>query len=174
MKIVSIFDTLKPTLYSIHFDEEVQDEYHRLLEFWNDPEYLLNFFTKNQNDLKYYSIDINGAAIETYKLAKRLEESVVDASENHTLQILFKPLNNFETSINIEHQKTKAKRKWLRMYAIRIGHNCFVITGGAIKLTREMKERAHTRKELHKIDKVKDFLQANGLYDPEDFDLLEL
>ncbi len=39
---------------------------------------------------------------------------------------------------------------WLRLYAIKLEPGCYVITGGAIKLTRTMEEREHTLKELSK------------------------
>jgi len=166
-------------LYAIQYSGEIQDEYHRLFDLWSNAEYLFDFFSKHAHDLKYYSIVPTDAALETYELAERMETSIEKACIHGTrdvgqsLQTLFKPLSNHETSINSEHQKTKAKRKWLRLYAVRIGPNCFVITGGSIKLTKKMDERAHTKKELGKIDRVIDFLKEEGLYDPTDFEMLE-
>jgi hypothetical protein len=118
--------------------------------------------------------------METYSLAQKMEESISKAclhggdDISQSLQILFKPLNNNESSIEGDHQATKAKRKWLRLYAVRIAPNCFVITGGAIKLTQGMEEREHTAKELRKIPMIKGFLENHGLYDPDDFEMLEL
>lgn len=60
------------------------------------------------------------------------------------------------------------------MYAIRIAANCFVISGGAIKLTQQMAEREHTANELRKIERTKDYLIDEGLFDENDFDILEL
>ncbi len=73
-------------------------------------------------------------------------------------------------------QKSKARYKkspWLRLYAIRIASDLFVITGGAIKLTKLMEEREHTQKELCKLDLVKNFLFDQGLLDKEDFEYLK-
>jgi len=41
MKLVRIFEHAK--LYAIHYPDEELDEYHRLLELWNDAEYLHEF-----------------------------------------------------------------------------------------------------------------------------------
>lgn len=179
MKLVHIFDQAKPTLFAVQYDEETQDEYHRLLGLWYDPEYLLGFFTEYDNDLKYYQIDPYRASMLTFKLANQMETAIRAACElghkdqARSLQILFKPLNNNDRSADKDHQKTKAKKKWLRLYAVRIAANCFIISGGAIKLTASMDERPHTKKELAKIDRVVDFLKEEGLYDPDDFALYE-
>lgn len=43
------------------------------------------------------------------------------------------------------------------------------ITGGAIKLTRTMKERAHTLNELNKMEQVHNWLLANQAIDADGF-----
>lgn len=48
-------------------------------------------------------------------------------------------------------------------------HNSYLITGGAIKLTRTMQEREHTLFELHRLELVRNFLIAEGAYDLEGF-----
>lgn len=149
MKLVRIFDDAN--LYAIQYPEEELDEYHRLLELWNDAEYLLKFFETHGKDLSFYNTNPNYAARATFALASTLEEDIHNASISDpedvgsSLQTLFRPLHNNETSVDDEHQRTKAKEKWLRMYAIRIGTNCFVISGGTIKLTRMMSEREHSK-----------------------------
>ena len=40
------------------------------------------------------------------------------------------------------------------IYAIKLEPGIYVITGGAIKLTRTMQEREHTLRELAKMEKV--------------------
>ena len=58
---------------------------------------------------------------------------------------------------------------WLRVYAIRLEPNVYIVTGGAIKLTRTMQERAHTIIELEKLNSCKEFLKANGVFDKDSF-----
>ena len=55
------------------------------------------------------------------------------------------------------------------MYAIRIDTNCFVITGGAIKVTRTMQQHPETNNELQKLEKCKNYLQSKGVFDDASF-----
>lgn len=47
---------------------------------------------------------------------------------------------------------------WLRIYAIRVDVNLFVISGGAIKLTPTMNETDHLILELDKLEITKQYL----------------
>jgi hypothetical protein len=53
------------------------------------------------------------------------------------------------------------------LYAIRLAENCYLVTGGAIKLTLDMK-REHLQNELKKLEQAKLFLRSNGIDYPED------
>ena len=55
------------------------------------------------------------------------------------------------------------------MSAIRFQKNSYLITGGAIKLTRTMQEREHTLSELQKLEMVRNFLIAEGAFDLDGF-----
>ena len=59
------------------------------------------------------------------------------------------------------------------MYAIRFAGNCFVVTGGAIKLTLNM-ESPCMQEELRKLERVRQFLVDHDLLIQEDFQYLEL
>ena len=75
------------------------------------------------------------------------------------------------------HQKTKVKgqhkKSWLRIYAIRIAPNLFVIAGGGIKLTHKMEDSEHLKIELTKLEITKNYLKSVGLLDENDYELLE-
>jgi len=53
------------------------------------------------------------------------------------------------------------------LYAIRLAENCYLVTGGAIKLTPDMK-RDHLEYELKKLEHAKQFLRTNGIDYPQD------
>ena len=55
------------------------------------------------------------------------------------------------------------------MYAIRIDNNCFVITGGAIKMSQKMQDHKDTQEELKKLNKAKDYLADNDVHDIDSF-----
>lgn len=72
-------------------------------------------------------------------------------------------------------EKAKVKNRprhasWLRIYAIKLEPGCYIITGGAIKLTRTMQEREHTLAELNKMEVVRSFLLSGGAVDAEGFE----
>ena len=46
------------------------------------------------------------------------------------------------------------------------------VTGGAVKLTDRMEERPHTKEQLVRLTKVKDWLRDEGIFYPDD--LIEL
>lgn len=58
---------------------------------------------------------------------------------------------------------------WLRIYAIKLKPGIYVITGGAIKLTRTMQEREHTLVELARMEKVRRFMLDNDITDKDSF-----
>ena len=57
----------------------------------------------------------------------------------------------------------------MRLYAIKVDENCFLITGGTIKFHHLMRERPHTALELEKINQCKDYLKENSVFDAESF-----
>lgn len=61
------------------------------------------------------------------------------------------------------------RRSWLRLYAIKLSAGIYIITGGAIKLTRTMQDRQHTLIELEKMEKVRNFLLDEKVFDEDSF-----
>ncbi|NJD23311.1 MAG: hypothetical protein FIA82_11680 [Melioribacter sp.] len=178
MKIVVIFETQNQALFSFKYDDEEIDELDRLFDQWQDIEYLEDFFTRNRSDLTsgfFGKISIEEAVLQTRKDAKELQKqflAIEESDENNPLYLnsYFKPLDNITYKQN-ELEKTKAygiiENSWLRLYAIRVPENYFIITGGTIKLTRTMRERSHTQNELDRLDNCLAFLRANGIFDED-------
>ena len=170
MRIISIFERSKNCLYAVMYDDSKQDALEILQEKWTDPEELRKFFIQYKKDYEaYYGkarvSDIVGKAIDDADLLfEKLFELAEDESGEH-LNDLFKPLHNKEAGTAYELQQLKAygtsSKSFLRMYAIRYGRS-YVITGGAIKLTEQMKDRPHTKFELHKLNLVKEYLKQKG------------
>lgn len=164
MKIVSIF---ADKLYSFQYSAK-KSELRRILELWNDPNYLFQFISENKHDLDNKSVEtLVGQILED---AQAIDELLYSLSYDKvkSLDRFFKPLDNSEYKIRVL-SKQKGRRNYLRIYALRIDKNCFVITGGAIKFTRLMEERAHTDKERTKLSRCKNFLEENGVFDSESF-----
>jgi len=172
MEIVPIFDA---HLYSFKYPGEEFDELERLLDEWNDIEMLRNFFEENSQDLKYFQIEVDDAIIQTRKEANALRKKLINLSKtvNPDLDSMFANLDDYETRI-VPLAKQKSKRRWLRIYALRIDTNTYIITGGAIKLTHEMKDRLHTAKELDKLESGRNYLKDQGVFDIDSFNELDI
>lgn len=181
---------VKNSLYAVRYNDNVSDEFKRIFEAWSDVEYLESFFEEHKADLQkefYNYINVEDAIFQTLDEANELEQKLIEIAENgktnnnENLQTIFKPLNNQDKNKYPipDYQESKiygSKRKsWLRIYAIRIEKNVFIITGGAIKLVPRINDRDHLKDELKKLEKVKEFLIEEGILDNDSIvEFLEL
>ena len=164
-------------LWAAKYDGEADNALDTLFEQWNDVVWLRDFFKANIDDLtSYFKItDVNQAIYDTIDDSERLQCLIMDISPDADLDKLFRPLENSRSS-DMLLRKEKARLKeyhkhasWLRIYAIKLEPGIYVITGGAIKLTRTMQEREHTLHELEKMEKVRRFLLENNIIDKDAF-----
>ena len=164
MKIVSIF---APNLYSFQYSS-TKSELGRVLDFWNDPTHLFQFVENNKQDIGNRSVET--VVEQILEDAQKIDELIYSLSNNKhkNFDQFFKPLNNTEFQLRILSEQ-KGKRNYLRIYALRIGKNCYVITGGTIKFTQYMNERKHTANELTKLSRCKSYLQENNVFDCDSF-----
>lgn len=193
MKIVSTFAVVEESLYAVLFDTElgISDangnvipneklhEFRRLFDFWNDPVLLRVFFTEHIDDLNenyWNGISIDEAIEKTRTEAKELERILIEYAEKgkterlKNLSTLFKPLSDGKIEKDFEKDKVKVdgKKTWIRLYAIRIDANLFVVCGGAVKLRKTLNDRNYLLKELDKLEITRKYLMD------EDNDALEL
>jgi hypothetical protein len=182
MKIIYTFAIVKESLYSVQYDTEVLNEFVKCFELWNDPIYLREFFEQHKEDLDnefWNGITIEEAIIKTKEDARLFEEELLYIAETgkterlETLSTLFEPLSKGVINENLEKDKAKGMKRpsWLRIYAIRIEANLFVVCGGAIKLTPTMNKRDHLILELDKLEFTRSCLQEN---DDENLEFFEL
>ena len=125
----------------------------------------------------YFKItDVIQAIYDTIDDSERLQCLIMDISPEADLDKLFRPLDNSRTSEMILGKEkarlhnTPKHASWLRIYAIKLEPGIYVITGGAIKLTRTMQEREHTLVELARMEKVRRFMLDNNIMDKDSFD----
>ena len=169
--------TGRGNLWAVRYDGDEDNILTKTFEKWNDLDWLTKFFTANAQDLSsYFKItNLNEAIYDTITDAHQLECVILDAIESEELDVLFRPLENLRSpEVVLGREKAKGERtggheSWLRLYAIRFQTNSFLITGGAIKLTRTMQEREHTLAELRKLEYVRNFLISEGTFDLDGF-----
>ena len=168
MKIINIFD---PYLRACKFTSI--DELEKNFALWTDPKYLFDYFKENESKLSYFKINVTDAVTKTLKEAQLLQQKFYELSlkENINLDELFQNLNDNEYQVS-PLSKQKSKQYWLRLYAIKIEPNHYVITGGAIKLTHTMDECKYTKKEKQKLENCRDYLSENGVYDADSLNKL--
>ena len=149
---------------------------------WQDIEYLEDFFEKYISDLKNWNSDVEDAIVKTMEQVKAFIVRLKMAGENGQFDYtIFKPLHRNESFVDGLCTQSKAYGdgkggSWLRMYAIRLGVNQYLITGGCIKLTQSMQGRPHTELEIQKLKEVSNYLKNQGFRSIEDgdLDLLEI
>ena len=164
-------------LWAAWYDGEAENALYTLFEQWNDVVWLREVFKANIDDLaSYFKItDVNQAIYDTIEDSDRLQCLILDISPWADLDKLFRPLENSrsgEMLLSKEKARLKEYRRhtsWLRIYAIKLEPGTYVITGGAIKLTRTMQEREHTLHELEKMEKVRRFMLENDIIDKDAF-----
>lgn len=171
MEIDCIF---APSLFAFRYEDEMDNEYDRLMYLWDDVEYIFEFLKNNREDIPK-DRSIEQLADWIVEDAIKIDEKLIEITEStdKTLSYFFQPLHNQEYKIKVlSLQKGKKGRKsCLRIYAIKISENIFVITGGAIKLPLHhlMEDREHTLEELKKLEKTKNFLKSKGVFDDDSF-----
>lgn len=164
-------------LWAVRYDGCADNALSITFDRWNDVAWLREFFKQNIDDLtSYFKItDVNRAIYDTIEDSERLQCLILDISPDADLDKVFRPLENSrvaEMLLGKEKARLHDVRRhasWLRLYAIKLEPGVYVITGGAIKLTRTMQEREHTLAELSKMEKVRRFLIDNGIVDKDSF-----
>lgn len=164
-------------LWAVRYQGDNENALQKVMGQWNDAEWLADFFTQNFDDLvSYFKITkLDEAVYDTMEDSDELECLILDISPDANLDELFRPLENGRTSeMMLSKEKARLHNRprhasWLRLYAIKLNPGIYVISGGAIKLTRTMQEREHTLIELEKLEKVRQYLVANGVVDDDSF-----
>ena len=164
-------------LWAVRYDDCLDNVLDSIFGQWNDVVWLRSFFKENIDDLaSYFKItDVNQAIYDTIEDSERLQCLIMDISPDADLDKIFRPLENSRTSeILLGKEKARLRNtdrhtSWLRIYAIKLEPGVYVITGGAIKLTRTMQEREHTLVELARMEKVRRFLLDNDIADKDSF-----
>ncbi|MBR1519810.1 MAG: hypothetical protein IJ635_01055 [Bacteroidaceae bacterium] len=167
----------KDHLWAVRDMAKPKNELALLFDSWNDIEHLMEFFLENKDDLQeYFHIErISEAIGDTIEDAEQLQRLILDIPYTENLDELFTPLGSSDMTVR-ELTREKARNwgrmghtSWLRVYAIRLEENVFVITGGAIKLTRTMQERPHTQEQLDKLNCCRQYLLNNNVFDSDSF-----
>ena len=161
-------------LWAVVYEGENQNAFDTVFDKWFDAKWLRDFFDNNIKDLNtFFKIsDIDQAIFDTLADTEALQGVILDMK--NPPDAFFRPLEPSRMSeMTLGKEKAKglirSHPSWLRLYAVKLQSNRYLITGGAIKLTATMQEREHTLEELRKLNKVRDNLLKEGIIDYEGF-----
>lgn len=182
MEIIPIYP---PYIYSISYDGEDENEFDRLFDLWNDMEYVTSFMTENDKYLHTPTwLDIPNpeeAAGQVAEEAGILEDYLKELDENTSkgrkpdFDSHFHYLGG-KYQYELERQPMKSyglrRPSLLRLYAIKMCTNTYLITGGGIKLCRTIQESPGLKDHvIRDIDRVRQFLRENGIENTDEMEL---
>ncbi len=165
---MTIFGEKANAVYAIRYPDQDRDELDRLFLLWREYEFVKAYLQERIDlleDAFGEGISLEEAVSEIIDEVMMLRFVLVKHFDEGTLQQLFMPLRNDDVRLYIfQHSKAKYKsrnirRPKIRIYAIRLDANCYVITGGGIKLTKAMQECPALRAEITKLDRSEQFLK---------------
>lgn len=181
MEIVPIYP---PYVYSVQYDDREDAEFDRLFTLWNDMEYVCGFMEQNK---EYLANPVWGKTPEPEDAARQV------LNEAEELEELFDELNNntvhgnkpdfdshfkyLDGDYKFEFKQPPMKSygterpSLLRIYAIKLQPNTYIITGGGIKLADKIQNSPDLKEHVLKnIGKVIRYLKENGVFDSNDLE----
>ena len=156
-----------------------KDEFTKWRRLWQDASFLSDFYC---NHIEYFresfwkGIDEEHFVTDAIASAPEIFRNLKTALQHDELEKLFQPLAPQDeqqadyTSIRVKSKFGRILNHFaFRIYAIKVDDGCYVITGGAIKITKGMSEAPHTKTELNKLNYVHNALLEEGLTDKVSF-----
>lgn len=179
MKLVTIFDD---RIWSVVYDDSIEDAFNDEFDRWHNAEYVYNYIlenidSKNNSPWRNYSAKKLAAMVknEAIMFESRLEELYKNGFKDFDNEFVNLSKGAYELQL-IESKAygkpIELKPSLLRLYAIRIEKDKYVITGGAIKFVHEMKDSKDLTRELDKLRTVKEWLKGNSIHISNDVETL--
>lgn len=172
MNKIHIFALVKDSLYAVEdFKESGKSAYRVVVNRWQDTEYLEGYFDKYEKELKnfYPTMTVEKAVRKTLMEVMDFDAKVYEAAKKKKLgKFIFRPLHNTDKQKTYIDSKAYGpdNKSWLRLYAIRLAEDVYVVTGGGIKLTPAM-TTDELKSESKNLKKAKQALLNMGLLEAE-------
>lgn len=185
MNIEAIFEIVTDALASVKYESEPKNAFEYCFDLWDDVEYLEEFFETHKADLagSFWGLTVEKAVVLALDEARQFKQDILDyatrgktSDTEHLDNLIFVPLADYNhKNIRVPSKAYGLERgkSLLRLYAIRLGPNHYIVTGGTIKLTKGMDEREHTQRELQKLKQVSEYLKELGVVDDSDYGYIE-
>lgn len=184
MKFVRIFGE---NLVAVKYEDtdtkakKYVSEWDKIFAQWQDFEYVYNFFNDDRirrhltsSFFRQKKLSIQQARLQVMQDALIVRSRIlhicasIENGERTSLDEFFRPLVNTEIG-NKPLQLSKARKRLIAIYAIRVSSSHYVLTGGAIKLVHEMKDQNETYVQLIRLQTTASYLKSQGVIDAENF-----
>lgn len=167
LKIILIFEK---NLYSFSYNNDPETVFHKLFRRWTNPKKLSEIAASenmSKEDAEKFRKNI---LTDVKNLTKLIRKCV----EHNTLNEFFEPFHKnpiknekFQESKGKFQSSVTAKTSKLRVYALRVNSEEFIITGGSIKFSRATQGETYTQKQVDDMKLLQAFLKDRG-YSPDD------
>ena len=155
-------------------------EFSKLFSLWKDPLYLSEFFEKNSSffsDSFWEGVTEDIFVSDVVNYSRLVFKEITRLLQTGQLFSAFESLDSKEESKRKRNKLFKVKAKYgyiakrvaFRFYGIMVDDNTVCITGGAIKIVREMSDAPNTDIELKKMERVARNLSDNDVFDKDSF-----
>lgn len=187
MELVPIFINEQfEGLHSVRYELGRADEFEKLFEDWSDANTVTSYLLFNKQYLHDEYFDnltdedlikrIDELAIQIAEEAEAIEKYFLKLEQefqngNNSLDDVFEPLSRDipnEQAMRDSKGKVDVTYPILRIYGIRVSAKTYIITGGAIKITKEMDKHPDTKEQLRRFELVKQFLSDNNIHTEQD------
>lgn len=169
-----------PSAYEVNTRFINENEFSKVFKLWGSPKYLKEFFYENIDFFKqeYWDNVTEEEFIEDVtKSLNRIKKEFLELFTSHTLHTIAKPLEPYEEEQRLHKSiRVKIKRGYIhgkyafRFYAIEIEEKkCYLITGAAIKIHKDMLKAPNTKIEMAKLEYALNELSSEGIDTKEAF-----
>ncbi len=156
------------------------NEFVKPFELWNSPSYLYNFYNDNIQffEQEYWSgITVEEFVRDVTHSVTQIMADFMNLFSNGELDTITEPLDREDEEFRLYQSiRVKIKKGWIhrrlafRFYAVEIEEKkCYVITGAAIKVHKDMKKAPNTAVEKAKLECVLKDLNDRGIDTKESF-----
>ncbi|MDE6484408.1 MAG: hypothetical protein K2L14_03315 [Duncaniella sp.] len=151
-----------------------ENEFEKVFRLWDSPSYLRKFFLENAEyfEQEYWSgITEDEFVTDVTRSINEIRKELINLFNTHSLHSIVEPLGDSDMEErDYKSIRVKIKQGWIfrrlafRFYAVEVEEDkCYLITGGAIKIHKDMLKAPNTRIEMNKVEYALAELNSNGV-----------
>lgn len=148
---------------------------------WEDVSYVREYLKLHLPANNYYGLGLKEAAKKVLKESQAFYSEILKIARNEIPnqkldEYIFHPLHekdDFDIPLlSAKAYGAKGKKSFLRIYAIRLSDESYLVIGGLIKLHRSLQDSEEGRNILEQLKKWTEYLRKNNIDDAFDIGVL--